>query len=103
MKYIFWFIGRKFIFFILFENLSFRGCRLGIDFHLNRIITLSSGISTGGNQGDNINIPAGITYNAPRRHYELGFATQDLSSFIGDIEGGGNNISFAIASLRFKF
>lgn len=76
---------------------------LGVDVQLNRIFTLSSGVSTGGNQGDNINIPVGITYNAPRRHYEIGFATQDLSSFIGDIEGGGNNISFALAVLRFKF
>ncbi|WP_291725879.1 DUF5723 family protein [Bernardetia sp.] len=76
---------------------------IGGDLKLNKLLTLSSGISTGGNQDFNINIPIGITYNARRGHYEAGFSTQDISSFIGDLENGGNNLSFALGFLRFKF
>ncbi|WP_375560051.1 DUF5723 family protein [Bernardetia sp. OM2101] len=76
---------------------------IGGDLRLTKLLTISSGISTGGNQDFNINIPFGLTYHARRGHYEAGFSTQDVSSFIGDIEGGGNNISFALGFLRFKF
>ncbi|PIY07637.1 MAG: hypothetical protein COZ18_16410 [Flexibacter sp. CG_4_10_14_3_um_filter_32_15] len=76
---------------------------IGGDLRLNKLLTISSGVSTGGNQEFNINIPFGIMYNARRGHYEAGLSTQDISSFIGDIEGGGNNISFALGFLRFKF
>ncbi len=76
---------------------------VGGDLRLNKLFSISSGISTGGNQDFNINIPFGLIYHARRGHYEAGFSTQDISSFIGDIEGGGNNISFALGFLRFKF
>lgn len=76
---------------------------VGGDLRLNKLFTLSSGISTGGNQDFNINIPIGLTYHARKGHYEAGFSTQDISSFIADVEGGGNNISFAFGFLRFKF
>lgn len=76
---------------------------IGGDLHLNRRFSISSGISTGGNQEFNINIPFGLIYNARKGHYEAGISTQDISSFLGDIEGGGNNISFALGFLRFKF
>lgn len=76
---------------------------IGGDLRLNKLFSISSGISTGGNQDFNVNIPFGLIYNARRGHYEAGFSTQDISSFIGDIEGGGNNISFALGFLRFKF
>ncbi len=76
---------------------------IGGDLRLTKLLTISSGISTGGNQDFNINIPIGLTYHARRGHYEAGFSTQDISSFIGDIEGGGNNISFSLGFLRFKF
>ena len=75
---------------------------IGGDLRINKLFTLSSGISTGGNQDFNINIPLGLIYHARRGHYEAGFSTQDISSFIGDIEGGGKNISFALGFLRFK-
>ncbi|WP_338815806.1 DUF5723 family protein (plasmid) [Bernardetia sp. Wsw4-3y2] len=76
---------------------------IGGDLRINKLLTISSGLSTGGNQDFNLNIPFGLTYHARRGHYEAGFSTQDISSFIGDIEGGGNNISFALGFLRFKF
>jgi hypothetical protein len=76
---------------------------IGGDLRITKLLTISSGLSTGGNQDFNINIPFGIIYTARRGHYEAGFSTQDISSFIGDIEGGGNNISFALGLLRFKF
>ncbi len=76
---------------------------IGGDLRLNKLLTITSGISTGGNQDFNINIPLGLIYNSRRGHYEAGVSTQDISSFIGDIEGGGNNISFALGFLRFKF
>ncbi|AFM05443.1 hypothetical protein Fleli_3103 [Bernardetia litoralis DSM 6794] len=76
---------------------------IGGDLHLNKFFTISSGISTGGNQDFNINIPIGVIYHGRKRHYEAGISTQDISSFIGDIEGGGNTISFALGFLRFKF
>ena len=76
---------------------------IGGDLRLNKLLTISSGISTGGNQDFNINIPFGVTYHARKGHYEAGFSTQDVSSFIGDLENGGNNISFALGLLRFKF
>ena len=76
---------------------------IGGDLRLTKLLTISSGVSTGGNQDFNINIPFGLTYHARRGHYEAGLSTQDVSSFVGDIEGGGNNISFALGFLRFKF
>lgn len=76
---------------------------IGGDLRLNKLFTVSSGISTGGNQDFNINVPLGLIYHARRGHYEAGFSTQDISSFIGDLEGGGNTISFALGFLRFKF
>ncbi|WP_338764435.1 DUF5723 family protein [Bernardetia sp. ABR2-2B] len=76
---------------------------IGGDLRLSKLLTLSSGVSTGGNQDFNINIPVGLTYHARRGHYEAGFSTQDITSFILDIEDGGNNISFALGFLRFKF
>jgi hypothetical protein len=76
---------------------------IGGDLRLNKLLSISSGISTGGNQGFNINIPLGLIYHGRKGHYEAGISTQDISSFIGDIEGGGNNISFAFGFLRFKF
>ena len=75
---------------------------IGGDLRLNKLLTISSGISTGGNQGFNINIPLGLIYNSRKGHYEAGISTQDISSLAGDI-GGGNNISFALGFLRFKF
>lgn len=76
---------------------------IGGDLRLTKLLTISSGISTGGNQDFNINIPLGLIYNSRRGHYEAGISTQDISSFVGDIEGGGNTISFALGFLRFKF
>jgi hypothetical protein len=76
---------------------------IGGDLRISKLLSISSGISTGGNQDFNINIPFGLIYNARRGHYEAGISTQDISSFIGDIEGGGNTISFALGFLRFKF
>jgi hypothetical protein len=83
-------------------NLQENFYALGFDLRLTRNIWISSGANTGGNQGDNINIPFGFRYISRRGLYELGFGTQDFSSFISQL-GEGTNLSFAFGSLRVRF
>lgn len=75
---------------------------IGGDWRINRWFKFSIGFNTGGNQGDKVNIPMGITYNGSRRWYEMGIATRDISSYIASNFAGGTTVSFASGFLRFK-
>lgn len=74
---------------------------VGGDFRPTRTIRVSTGFNFGGNNGDKINFPAGITYTARRGFYELGVATSDLSTLLVDL-GTGSTFSVAGGFLRFK-
>ncbi|MCS6969264.1 MAG: DUF5723 family protein [Cytophagales bacterium] len=75
---------------------------LGGDYRLNRWIKISTGFNRDGYQTNKINFPAGITYTASRRFFEMGLATRDLITFFAQ-PPGGSNLAFSVGFARFKW
>ncbi|TAF34211.1 MAG: hypothetical protein EAZ67_04220 [Cytophagales bacterium] len=75
---------------------------LGGDLKPNRILRLSAGVSSGGNQGALINFPVGIFYESFKKTLELGVATSDLGILASPLTNTGATISLSFGA-RLKF
>ncbi len=73
---------------------------LGMDYDLLNFLTVSSGMTFGGNY--RFDVPLGIRFHIgpQNKGYELAVATRDVLTFFG---ADRPNLSFGMAALRFKF
>jgi hypothetical protein len=74
---------------------------VGGDYLIGRLIKISFGATRGGNQGDKIYAPLGVSYTGLRNSYEMGIATRDVLTYLSGKDG--SIISFSTGFLRFKF
>lgn len=81
-------------------NLTHTLYAIGGDYQLNRLFRLSSGLSYGGNSGNYVNLPFGVTYVGTRRLFEAGISSLDIRSLLLGI-GSSANMSIAFG-LRLR-
>ncbi len=74
---------------------------IGGEYLIGRLIKVSFGVTQGGNQGNRIYLPLGLSYTGLRNSYEMGIATRDVLTYLSG--GDGSIISFSTGFLRFKF
>ncbi len=71
---------------------------LGGDLKPNRILRVSAGLSTGGNQGSIINFPFGVFYESFKKTVELGVATSDLGVLASPFANIGSTVSLSFGA-----